>query len=136
MESRMTDRSGDRDYVIHGSLDFSLSVSERCETPKATLYLFIYIALTLICSLFRCLNKAVCLCCKGFISDSACWGKIFLAGFQWELPQSLCYISRRLTVLISASPACFLLIKLASLLSPAAGWQTGRQTRSQAGGQQ
>ena len=33
------------------------------------------------------------------------------------------------------SPACFLLIKLAGLLSPAAGWQTERQTESQAGGQ-
>lgn len=34
------------------------------------------------------------------------------------------------------SSACFLLIKLASLLSPEGGWQTDRHTRHRAGGQE
>lgn len=122
----MTDQSGDGDYVIHGSVAF-LSVCQKAVRLKKKCAPLI----SLHCIKYHLQPFLICLCCAGWV-----WCNIFLAGFQWELPRSLCNISSRLTVLISSSPACFLLIKLASLLSPEAGWQTDRQMRSQAGGQQ
>lgn len=124
----MTDQSGDRDYITHGSVTL-LWLCQKAVTQKRMVYVFLCIAL----NIKNPRPFVVCLGCKRFIQY---WDNIFLAGFQWELPQSLCYVSSRLAVLVSSSPACFLLIKLASLLSPEAGWQTDRQTRSRAGGQQ
>lgn len=37
----MTDPSGDRDYAIHGSLAFSVSLPESCKTQKTMLYLYL-----------------------------------------------------------------------------------------------
>lgn len=71
----MTDRSGDRDYVIHGSVTF-LSVCQKAVRLKKKCALLI----SLHCIKYNCLPFLVCLCCEGLFSAGAIYFWLVFSG--------------------------------------------------------